>query len=287
MHIGIIGNGFVGGATGLLAKNSDGENNELVSVSIYDTDPTKCEPAYTKIEDLVGCDFVFVCVPTPMDKDGSCYLEIVESVVRDLRGAGVPSDNIFIRSTVPVGTSKSLGVNFMPEFLTEANWKDDFINTKHWIVGFNNPTRENADKFDDLLKAAKLGGSIKRTMSHFCSTDEAELVKYTRNCFLATKVAFFNEIHDFCENKNVDYDTVKCLSVLDSRIGPSHTSVPGPDGKKGFGGTCFPKDMASLLHQIQTDNEHESYIVEAAVARNKQVDRPEKDWAQDRGRAVV
>ena len=72
---------------------------------------------------------------------------------------------------------------------------------------------------------------------------EAEMSKYVRNCFLATKVSFFNEIYTICQASNINYDNmiegVKC----DHRIGDSHCQVPGSDGKYGFGGTCFPKDL--------------------------------------------
>jgi len=73
---------------------------------------------------------------------------------------------------------------------------------------------------------------------------------------------------------------------LDDRIGSSHSSVPGHDGKKGFGGTCFPKDMNSLCYEMQKSG-MKPYILEAALTRNVVVDRPEKDWNENKGRAVV
>jgi UDPglucose 6-dehydrogenase len=74
--------------------------------------------------------------------------------------------------------------------------------------------------------------------------------------------------------------------LYDKRIGESHTSVPGPDGRRGFGGTCFPKDTSSLLSQILNKGMG-SYIINAAKKRNLDVDRPEKDWEEKKGRAVV
>ena len=130
MKIGIIGNGYVGGASALLG-------NEKVSVLVYDTAPDKCSPKGLIITDLVDCDFVFVCVPTPMYKDGSCATHIVESVVDDLAKAGYDRERVVVKSTVPVGTCRKLGVMFMPEFLTEQNWKKDFLNQKKWILGTN------------------------------------------------------------------------------------------------------------------------------------------------------
>ena len=112
------------------------------------------------------------------------------------------------------------------------------------------------------------------------------MCKDMRNCFLATKVAFFNELEEFCTLKGVPYDLVKELVVLDDRITDSHTMVPGPDGKRGYGGTCFPKDMQALLAEM-VDAGMTSHVVAGAIDRNDMVDRPEQDWKEDRGRAVV
>ena len=100
------------------------------------------------------------------------------------------------------------------------------------------------------------------------------------------KVSFFNEISELCSSLGIDYESVREMTCLDDRIGQSHSAVPGPDGKGGFGGTCFPKDTSSLYSQM-SDAGMESYIIEAAVSRNKQVDRKEQDWKDDKGRAVV
>ena len=280
MKIGIIGNGFVGKATALFAT-------DFIKTVIYDKDPEKCEPYGATVADLRDCDFVFICVPTPMRRDGSCHFQIVESCVYELNTAGIREESIVVRSTVPVGFCDSVGVNFMPEFLTEANWIEDFKNNNSWVFGvnsiYNAPVKS---KFAELISLAKSGGSIKHDDVYFCSSKEAELCKLTRNSFLATKVSFFNEIYDFCEKEDLDYNTVAELTGLDDRIGQSHTQVPGPDGKKGFGGTCFPKDLDSLYSQMNGVG-MESYIIEAARSRNIQVDRPEQDWTLDKGRSVL
>ena len=278
--IGIVGNGYVGGATALF-------KNDKVEVLIYDKDPRLCEPSSTTLVDLVDCDFVFVCVPTPMDKDGGCHTPIVESCVYELNMAGIKDKNIVIRSTVPVGLCESLGVNFMPEFLTEANWEKDFENNNAWVFGlYDINCASTKSKFTELIAFAKTMRKIKHDDVFFCSNNEAELSKLVRNSFLATKVSFFNEIYDFCEKKNINYGTVSDLVGIDKRIGRSHTMVPGPDGERGFGGTCFPKDIASLKHQM-TEIGMESYMLEAAEARNIQVDRKEQDWKLNKGRAVI
>ena len=102
MHIGIVGGGFVGSATALLACTD-------IQVTVYDLDPTRCSPPGTKMRDLLVCDLVFVCVPTPTYENGSCNTTIVERCVRSLQEAGI--HNIILRSTVPPGTSEQLQVS--------------------------------------------------------------------------------------------------------------------------------------------------------------------------------
>ena len=111
------------------------------------------------------------------------------------------------------------------------------------------------------------------------------MVKYFRNTFLALKVSFCNELEQFCTVKGINYDRVRQVAASDSRIGPSHTAVPGPDGHRGFGGTCFPKDTNGLLFEMKKYGMN-SHILSAAVQRNLLQDRPERDWEQDIGRAV-
>ena len=112
------------------------------------------------------------------------------------------------------------------------------------------------------------------------------MVKLFRNNFLSVKVSFCNEIEEFCNKIDVNYENVRKLAVLDDRIGESHTKVPGHDGRRGFGGTCFPKDTNNLKFEMEK-NDMESYIIKNAVIRNEKVDRPEKDWNENKGRAVI
>tara|TARA_Y100000310_G_scaffold343843_1_gene453435 strand:- start:507 stop:1352 length:846 start_codon:yes stop_codon:yes gene_type:complete len=280
MKIGIVGNGYVGGATSLL-------KNRSVEVLVYDSEENKCKPRGILISDLLVCSFVFVCVPTPMDEEGKCSIHSVKSVVDELAKRGYDRERVIVKSTVPVGTCRKLGVMFMPEFLTEKSWEHDFLSQKNWILGTNLRNDEVRDELYSVFDAAWHDGVlIHRPHITFSTTEEAELTKYVRNTFLATKVAFFNEIEEFCRASNVSYRKVRELTLYDQRIGDSHTSVPGPDGKRGFGGTCFPKDISSLLHQT-LDKGLVSYVINAARNRNVDIDRREKDWEQDRGRAVV
>ena len=278
MKIGIVGNGYVGQATSLFS-------NWGVEVLTWDKDPNK--RSVDNLTELTVCELVFVCVPTPMDRDGSCYLKIVESVVSELIEVGINKQDIVIRSTVPVGTSERLGVSFMPEFLTEANWENDFKNNPNLIFGFDTPQTLEEQLSGNMASEKMLNLSAKANKEALIlTTKEAELVKYTRNVFLATKVSFFNEVEEFCTKLNLSYENVRQGVCIDQRIGHSHTQVPGPDGKRGYGGTCFPKDVASLLYQM-LDAQMLPMIISQVRTRNIELDRPEKDWENDKGRAVV
>ena len=269
MHIGVVGGGFVGSATALLACAD-------IQMTVYDLDPARCSPPGTNKEDLLKCDLVFVCVPTPTYEDGTCNTTIVERCVRSLQEIGIY--NIILRSTVPPGTSEALNVSFMPEFLTEVNWSQDFVNCKQWIFGPR--TVGEAGIFCELFRIAKKNGAVLHNTVTIMGRREAELVKYTRNNFLALKISFFNEIYQLCKTTGIDYDAVRAGMEGDARIGMSHTAVPGYDGHYGFGGTCLPKDTNALL-QYMTGHGIESHIVKAAVTRNQTVDRPERDWEAD------
>ena len=280
MHIGVIGNGFVGKATVQL-KCKD------ITIFAYDINPDFCDPKNLKLHDLKMCELIFISVPTPMNKDGSCYLNIINSVLNDLKQ--IDYDGIVVlRSTVPVGTCDNLKCYFMPEFLTEKNFIDDFINNKDWIFGLlDGPLDEEFKlKITELFYLAHKNDRIKYNNLNFVSNKEAEMIKMFKNCFLATKVSFCNEIYQFCEIKGVNYENVRKFAANDDRILHSHTSVPGHDGKKGFGGTCFPKDTSSLCYEMEKTG-MKSYIIKSIIDRNEKIDRPEQDWQDNKGRAVV
>ena len=115
--------------------------------------------------------------------------------------------------------------------------------------------------------------------------ETAELIKYMNNCFFATKVSFLNEMKLIADKCNADWNTAVDGFVRDGRIGHTHLSVPGPDGKYGFGGSCFPKDIQALIYfasQLGLDTP----TLSGAWNTNLQV-RPERDWEKLEGRAVV
>lgn len=268
MKIGIIGYGFVGKATELLDKEN---------CLIYDIIP---ENRNCDLELLVKeVEIIFICVPTPMFKNGKCCTKIVEKVISDIRL--VKEDSlIIVRSTVPIGFCEKMKVYFMPEFLTEKNWLNDFKKCNCWIFGGEDIYFK--EMIQNVIDNAYNKGFIDYNKVKFCSTSVAEGVKMFRNNFLATKVAFCNEFYDYCDIKGVKYDEVRKLAVMDNRIGESHSFVPGFDGKRGFGGTCFPKDLESILYDLG----EKSIILDAVKKRNLK-DRMEKDWENLYGRSII
>jgi len=280
MNIGIIGNGFVGKATKILECKD-------IEIKAYDINPDLCYPIGLKLIDMKNCEIIFISVPTPMDKDGSVYLKIIESVLNDLKEIDF-KNFIVLRSTVPPGTSDKLNCYFMPEFLTEKNFVNDFINNPLWIYGLLNKPSDNLfmKKITNMVQLAYKNNRINSNNIEFMLNKEAEMVKYFRNTFLSVKVSYCNEIYEYCQKKGINYENIVKVAASDKRIGLSHTQVPGPDGKFGFGGTCFPKDTNGLLYDMKKQN-MKSYLLDAAIKRNEEKDRIEKDWNNNKGRAVI
>jgi UDP-glucuronate decarboxylase len=280
MNILIIGFGFVGKATYLL-------NNEQINIFVYDINPDLCIPKNIKLEEVVkDVELIFVSLPTPLNIDGTCYTKLIDDVIKN-----VEHDYIVIRSTIPIGYSDSKRVFFMPEFLTEKDWRNDFINNKYWIFGiYENCTGEKKREFEKritkLFTYAYNNRSIQYNNLIFCSNKEAELTKLIKNTFLSTKVTYFNEIYDLTDKLNIDYNKVIELVKTDERIGVTHMACPGHDKKRGYGGTCFPKDTNSMYYQL-VENNVDTHIFEANLYRNEIIDRPERDWLADKGRTNV
>ncbi len=268
-QIGIIGNGFVGGAVAYGFSNYEPR--------IYDIHP---ELSPNTLEEVLECDFVFICLPTPMVKPegGECNLSIVENCLGSLP---YNKDQVLIlKSTVPVGATRKFSEKYnlpnlvhCPEFLTAANANQDFVNADRTIIGSPSSISTYAFKVVDLFKSA-----FPDIPNHIMLSDESELVKYASNCFLATKVAFFNSICHLAENLGINYDTIRNGVLADPRIGKSHTVVPGPDGNYGFGGTCFPKDTNALIKTLENNNVSPE-ILKAVWSDNLSY-RQDWDWAE-------
>ena len=250
----------------------------------FDIDPTKA--THSLEETISMSDFVFISVPTPANKDGSINLDILESSLRSIEKIpGSSKPIILVRSTIVPGTTKrlqtmfpKLNLVFNPEFLTERSAYFDFISQSRVILGGKS---ENIDKVERLYKD-RFGESMSVIKTNY---ETAELIKYMCNIFFATKVSFLNEMRLISDAVGGDWDTAINGFVRDGRIGSSHNNVPGHDGKFGFGGSCFPKDIQALL-DFSNDLNINLNVVEGAWKTNLEV-RPEKDWELLKGRAIT
>jgi UDPglucose 6-dehydrogenase len=279
MIVGIIGGGFVGKALKLL------ECDDL-NMLIYDINKDLCNPKNIEMKDLLKCECIFLCLPTPMNPNGSCNIDIICNVVKNLRDLNYKGC-IICKSTVPVDTCDNLNINFCPEFLTEKNYEEDFINTSEWIIGLlNNTNIKLKELFSKMINIAYKNGKIKSDKVVYLTNKEAEMVKLFKNSYLATKVSFCNEMYEYCKKKNINYDIVRNNVVLDKRIEKSHTLVPGHDNNFGFGGTCLVKDIHNLEYEMELNNCN-CLILKNVIKRNETIDRQEKDWMLNKGRAVI
>ena len=279
MNIGIIGQGFVGNAVFQKFRN-------YYNVYTYDLQAKLCNA--TNEEIFVECDTIFVCLPTPMNKDGSCYTGLVEAELRDLdekcRFDQNKKKTIIIKSTISPGTTakwnkqfKNLNVVFNPEFLTEANAVSDYENQNRIILG---GPRKATTKLKPIFAKVFPKAAIIKTDSTY-----AEMVKYVTNSFLATKVSFANEMYQICQALDMDYDKVIEYAQHDDRLGTSHWAVPGPDGDFGYGGHCFPKDVKALI-SLANKYSLDPKILNAVDSKNDDV-RNDRDWESMKGRAIT
>lgn len=236
LKLGIVGHGFVGKAT-------DWGFNKRVSKFIVD-------PLHnTRTGDLkdFAPDIVFICVPTPMNDDGSQDSSIIVEVIKDLI-TYCPNTIKVVKSTVLPSLLDELQkldskLVYNPEFLREKHANLDFVNSDMIIFGGDR-------NISTQVSNAYLRHSRCKTKEHiFTDLKTASLIKYSINTFLASKVIFFNELHTLYEALDVKdtWESVINIVSRDNRIGDSHMDVPGHDGKKGFGGACFPKDSLALI----------------------------------------
>jgi len=267
--VGVIGNGFVGEAISFAFSS-------IADMYIYDTDPLRC---LNDVESVHDCDFVFVCVPTPMYDDGSQDISYVESAFEKATDGPV----YILKSTVLPGTTENLSrqypnfkIIFSPEFLTERTAKLDMLTQSRIILG---------GEFS-LTEKAKVLFNKRFKIKNIIQTDSktAELTKYMNNTFFATKVSIMNEFKLLSDKIGANWEDALSGFVSDGRIGDSHLNVPGHDRKLGYGGTCFPKDINALLSFSKKHN-IELNSIAGGWATNLKV-RPEKDWEKKEGRSV-
>ena len=224
--IGIIGCGFIGGAL----KKWLEEHNPQVRILVSD-------PYKGHNDDVRTADVIFISIHIPTEADGTQDLTLLRELVKPL------PDNIpvFIRTTVLPHTcdrlSKETGkrIYFMPEFLTERTAYEDFCRQPMIFTA------------EEALLSQIFVGKKYITMSSL----EAELTKYAHNDFGAVKVTYFNAVYDLCQKMQCDYEKIHQGILLSGYINDMHTYVPGPDGKLGYGGKCFPKDVKALAAALK------------------------------------
>ena len=237
MKLGIVGHGFVGTAV------DDGFTRDIQKFIV---DPK--HNSTNTIEDLITFrpDATFVAVPTPQSESGECNTEILEGVMQQLNTS--KGLLVIVKSTVPAYKLQkiqeeciNIRIVYNPEFLTEKNYIDDFVNPAMHVFG-----GMNADT-DAVEKLYKEHSHCAECPVYKTDMITASMVKYCINSFLATKVTFMNEMYDVLKAaRGADWNTFTNIIANDPRIGKSHMRVPGNDGQRGYAGSCFPKDTAAL-----------------------------------------
>ena len=287
--IGVIGAGFVGTAICDVFKH-------YTTCKTYDVDPNKSIDNYF---DVVTQDILFLCLPTPMLPDGSVDLKIVRNALQTLDSAlQVKHKPAIIKSTIPPLALEELAQNFRPnihliyspEFLTERTARLDMQQSSRFIFGDYVPdttaTTDMVDAYDANITQINtlFSARFPQVPIIWTTARQASLVKYFSNVFFATKISIFNEFAQISEALGLNADEVAGMVLLDQRIGRSHWQVPGHDGHKGFGGSCFPKDIQGYITSAR-DLGVAPMLALAAWHKNLEV-RPEQDWNKLVGRAV-
>jgi len=234
LKIGIIGVGMVGGA---LRKYFEQQKRKLFLYDKYKN--------IGSLQEVNQADIIFICVPTPFNKERGFDLSFVEDAISKIQGKKI----VVIKSTILPGTTDMLQKKypqhkflFNPEFLTEYSPDQDFAYPDRQIVGY---TKQSFSVADDILQLLPLAPTMK-----IIPAIEAEMVKYFGNTFLATKIIFANQIYDLCQKLGINYDRVAECAGADKRIGRSHLKV-WHQGKRGYAGKCLPKDTKAFIRFAQ------------------------------------
>lgn len=253
MNIAVIGCGFVGSTV------ADFLESHLVNV--WRIDPNLYPN--TRLENIkANIEAFIICVPTPEGEDGSCDDSIVKQVIEELD----TDKPILLKSTVTPDLLEKYPSNvvYNPEFLRANSAKKDFAEQELFILGAINPAFGEQLDFWSNLFMPFLHNTLEKRMTR----TDAAMIKYTHNAWLATKVAFFHEL--FLNTKHMkDFNYSELTSTLGymKNIGPSHMIAPNFDGKLGFGGHCFPKDVKALTKTVKHS------ILNKVIETNKELQR--------------
>lgn len=243
MKIGIIGFGFVGEAVAQVYKTSD----------LLIRDP-KLENS-ASLDRFVDRDAIFICVPSPNTEDGHCDITILEETLKQLSFVSIKNPNCVLisKTTAPPTAYKRLHRQYSnlvhaPEFLTQANSVADYANAQYCVLGGD---------YDWAIKARNViieGRKLTQDKHIIVNIETAALYKYMMNSYLASKVTFMNDLKKLADVCGVDIKDLINIASFDSRIGTTHMNVPGPDGKYGWGGLCFPKDISAIIQEANDLN---------------------------------
>ena len=261
MRMGIIGYGFVGKAIDY-AFSSDAPLNKMI-----------VDPKYYQntIDDLIRFEpnIVFICLPTPSGADGSIDASLVEEAVKTLITGSQAF--IVIKSTITPDIAARLctldtRIVVSPEFLSEGNAKQDIVNSSFLLMGVTEPGA--AQYLEQIYTFYSICNPCPTIV---VSPVEASLVKYAINTFLATKVTFMNELYNLVTSYGGSFQQVLRGVLADMRVGYSHTKIPGTDGKKGFGGACFPKDLSALINFAEKEANTELDLLKSVQSVNNKI----------------
>ena len=258
MNIAIIGYGFVGKAL----KNGLKDN-----AKVFVVDPN----LNTTVQDLKNFkpEVIFICVPTPMNKDHSQDISIVINVINEILELSLDACIVLKSTVIPshIMNLEKIIKNFVynPEFLREKHANEDFINSN--LIVFGGPRKSSEFLSKIYTKYTRC------TNADYVLTDimSASLIKYSINSFLSTKVTFFNELYNVFNASGADESWTNFIHYLakDERIGNSHMQVPGHDGRLGFGGACLPKDSNAFNIYSKSLNSPLSLLNHAIKINNK------------------
>ena len=264
--IGIIGNGFVGNAIHQGLKGH-------YKVSVYDIDPELC---LCSLEEINSTSCIFLCVPTPSKNTGEIDTKPMLAALSNVEDGKL----VVVKSTITPDAAEQINESFPklrivynPEFLTERTAVYDFKNPKRIVLGGQPRDVEAvAAVYEKVFSNVQY---IKTDFKTACFT------KYFANCFSAAKVSMFNEFRQIADKAGVDWDIALEGMLASGWVNPMHTMVPGPDGKFGFGGKCFPKDMSAFIKYSLTSGV-QPVILKAVWDKNLEV-RADKDWLRIKG----
>jgi UDPglucose 6-dehydrogenase len=270
LKLAVVGHGFVGKAV------SFGFDTKLV-------DQIAIDPNYgNSVEDLYGADSLdvaFVCVPTPMSNTGriddSIVVDVTEKLIRNTECLVVLKSTVTPEIVARLAEMSPKRFVYNPEFLTEARANKDFVEAKFNIFGGDlEACAAVASMYQNYSKMAD-------PQNVFVSATEASFIKYTINTFLSTKVTFFNQLKDLTDKHGCNFDAIVGAVKLDDRIGNSHMSVPGPDGRRGFGGACFPKDTNAMHYFSEGQFDLLKKVLDINSAYRLQYDLDEREKEQN------